>query len=115
MFQHDGVGVCIHLYELFYETQTFLKGESLSAQVELVRVQPETVGQFTGLVDKNGLKIFEGDIVDILCENEETGLIEWDKDTARFIVSSCNFESDFDNYYGTDLEIIGNIYDIQNF
>lgn len=73
-------------------------------------VIPETVGQYTGLTDKNGKKIFEGDIVDILTENEEIGIVEYDD--GGFQVEANGFIVDFHtNINGTDLEVIGNIYD----
>lgn len=73
-------------------------------------INPETVGQYMSIEDKNGKQICEGDIV--WCEDdEEYGIVEWDKDTARFVVRFYTFIADFDNLYGDEIEIVGNAYD----
>ena len=81
-----------------------------ASDVAMYVVDPVTVGQYTGLKDKNGKRIFEGDIVDILTENEEIGVVEYED--GGFLVSADGFCVDFHaNINGTDLEIIGNIHD----
>lgn len=74
-------------------------------------VWPDTVGEFTGLFDKNGKKIFEGDII-IHC-NTYTYKVFWSENEQAFYVEGVN-HLDLDrlgNLYGKYCEIIGNIHD----
>lgn len=76
-------------------------------------VEPETVGQYTNMLDKNGKKIFEGDIVAFRnADNELTNYeILWFK--SKWIVreSGCNGIDDLDLFFCKCSTIIGNIYD----
>ena len=66
--------------------------------------------QYIGLHDKNGKEIYEGDIV-YFVSKDENAFILWDEETARYIIQFNGWCADFDNYYGKELEVIGNIYD----
>ena len=76
-------------------------------------VDPETVGQYTGLTDKNRTKIFEWDIVKCTDDTgiENIFIIRWDSRRAMFYLDSPTFKTDFYYYFADELEVIGNIHD----
>ena len=73
-------------------------------------VSEVSIGQYIGLTDVNGTNIYEGDIVDILTENDEYGVVTYED--GGFVVKASTFVVDFmSNINGKDVEIIGNVFD----
>ena len=71
-----------------------------------------TVGQYTGLTDKNDTKIFEGDIIQNVTEGK-TAVVQWFSEHSAFMLW-CKSENQVYWLYDNDfhnIEVIGNIYD----
>ena len=100
----EGYYICLHS-----DTDMHIIVDAVDGQYH--QVIPETVGRYTGLTDKNGVKIFEGDI--IKGKNKTPYLVRYSENIAGFVTDGTGvlsrpcMNTGTMNFY----EVVGNLHD----
>ena len=97
------------------EQEHFIQTVKSDGRIDtLYHVAPTTVGQYTGRTDKNGKRVFEGDIIRLY--NGSVGVVLWSDNDQAYLIFQDPVKmvilDDFGNYGRPEYyEVIGNIHD----
>lgn len=110
LIQIGGVYIIIPIYDE-YEVVPDHSTECVLDEFDVI--EPDSLGQFTGLLDKNGKEIYEGDIVNVRVTNDRF------RKNPRFrndVVTFCEYDGGwmvgcYYRFLPKRMEVIGNIHD----